>query len=108
MFNTEALANLFKGSDVVISAYAPPQDNNNILIDASKSLVDAAKKAKVRLIAIGGAGSLKVTEDLLLIDAPAFPKEYKNIAKAHLETLVGILNEVNDAKFIKKRFTIGY
>ncbi len=161
IFNTEELTKVFNKSDVVISAYAPPHDNNDILIEASKSLVEAAKKADVRLIAVGGAGSLQVAENLLLVDAPSFPEEYKAIAKSHLTTLetiyrpetelnwtnvspsayifegertgefrlgeenlianekgessismedfaVGILDEVDNAKFIKKRFTIGY
>ena len=87
IFNTEDLAQAFSGSDVVISSYAPPHDNNDQLIEASKSLVQAAKKAGTRLIVVGGAGSLNVAEDLLLIDAPNFPSEYKSIAQAHLTTL---------------------
>lgn len=161
IFDTEKLTEVFNESDVVISAYAPPHTNNDLLIEASKSLVEAAKKSNVRLITVGGAGSLKVTENLLLVDAPNFPEEYKAIAKSHLTTLetvyrpetelnwtnvspsayifegertgdfrlgeenlianekgessismedfaVGILDEVNNVKFIKKRFTIGY
>lgn len=161
IFNTEALANAISESDVVISAYAPPQDNNNLLLEASKSLVTAAKQTNTRLIAVGGAGSLKVNDNLRLIETPEFPELYKSIAQAHFDVLeqvyleetdlnwtnvspssyifegertnsfriaedqlivndkgessismedfaVGILNEVDDAKFIKKRFTIGY
>ncbi|TGV00364.1 NAD(P)-dependent oxidoreductase [Flavivirga rizhaonensis] len=161
IFDTQKLAKAFEDSDAVISAYAPPQDNNDLLIEASKSLVEASKKANTRLIAVGGAGSLKVSDDLLLVDAPSFPEAYKAIAKSHLTTLnnvyrpekelnwtnvspsayifegerterfkiaedhlisneknesaismedfaVAILNEVNDSKFIKKRFTVGY
>ena len=161
IFDEDTLSNLFKGSDVVISAYAPPAGNNEILFEATKSLINACKKANVRLIAVGGAGSLKVNEDTQLIDTPDFPEAYKAIAEAHrkaLETVyyhektlewtnvspsayifegertnqfrigedhlllndkgesaismedfaVGILNEVDHAKFIKKRFTIGY
>ncbi|MCK8522412.1 NAD(P)H-binding protein [Aquimarina sp. D1M17] len=87
IFNTEQLASVFKNSDVVISSYAPPHDDTDILIDASKSLVTAAKEAGTRLIAVGGAGSLKVSDDLLLIDAPNFPEEYKAIAQSHLTVL---------------------
>ena len=161
IFDTKSLTETFKTSDVVISAYAPPQDNNDLLIEASKSLVKAAKNANTRLIAIGGAGSLKVADNLLLIDAPNFPEEYKAIAKSHLTTLetvykpekelnwtnvspsayifegertntfrisedfliandkgesaismedfaVGILNEVENKDYARKRFTVGY
>lgn len=161
IFDTQKLAETLNDTDVVISAYAPPQDNNDLLIEASKSLIEASKKFNTRLIAVGGAGSLKVSDNLLLIDAPSFPEEYKSIAKSHLTTLnevyrpekelnwtnvspsayifegertgdfkiaeddlianekgessismedfaVAILNEVDDSKFIKKRFTAGY
>ncbi|UZO82230.1 NAD(P)H-binding protein [Aquimarina sp. ERC-38] len=161
IFDTETLAENLKGSDVVISAYAPPHENTDLIIDATKSLVEASKKAEVRLIAVGGAGSLKVSEDLLLVDAPDFPADYKSIAVSHQKALediylkeselnwtnvspsayifegertnqfrigedyllandkgesaismedfaVGILNEVENASFSKKRFTIGY
>ncbi len=56
IFKTNELAELLKGSDVVISAYSPPQDNTDLIVDASKSLVEAAKKANTRLISVGGAG----------------------------------------------------
>jgi len=161
IFETEALAGLLKGSDVVISAYAPPNENTDLIIEASKSLVEAAKKAKARLIAIGGAGSLKVSEDKVLVDTPEFPEAYKAIAISHKKALedvylnetelnwtnvspsayifegertnqfrigeeyllanekgesaismedfaVGILDEVENESFPKKRFTIGY
>lgn len=161
IFKTEALANLFKGSDVVISAYAPPSNNNALLIEATQSLVEAAKQVHIRLIAVGGAGSLKVNDHTQLVDTPEFPEAYKEIAEVHrtaLETIyyketelnwtnvspsayifegersnqfriaednllvndkgesaismedfaIGILNEVENAQFIKKRFTIGY
>ncbi|WP_075343183.1 NAD(P)-dependent oxidoreductase [Tenacibaculum agarivorans] len=161
ILNTQELSEAFNGSDVIISAYAPPHDNNDALLEATQSLVAAAKQSNVRLIAVGGAGSLKVGDDLLLVDAPNFPEEYKSIAQSHLKVLeevyrtetelnwtnvspsayifegertgefrlaeenlianekgesaismedfaVGILDEVDNQKFIKKRFTIGY
>ncbi|MEM6803598.1 MAG: NAD(P)H-binding protein [Bacteroidota bacterium] len=161
ILDTENLAKSFEGSDVVISAYDPPHDNTDVLNEASKSLLAAAKKADVRLIAVGGAGSLKVGEDLLLIDAPNFPADYKPIAQSHLKVLeniygpetelnwtnvspaayiyegertgnfkigeeylianekgesaismedfaVAILDEVDNANFVQKRFTVGY
>ncbi|WP_350289295.1 NAD(P)H-binding protein [uncultured Croceitalea sp.] len=161
IFETEALTRLFEGSDVVISAYAPPHKNTDLIIDASKSLIKAAKKANTRLITVGGAGSLKISKDMFLVDAPNFPEEYKTLATSHKRALeevflnetevnwtnvspsafifegertnqfrigenqllanekgdssismedfaVGILNEVENASFSKKRFTIGY
>ena len=49
--------------------------------------MEAAKKVNTRLIAVGGAGSLKVSEDLDLIDAPEFPADYKAIALSHKKAL---------------------
>lgn len=161
IFDTEALSKVLQGSDVVISAYAPPHENTDLIITASKSLVEASKKANARLIAVGGAGSLKISDDLELSDAPTFPEEYKAIAASHKKALqdvylkesqlnwtnvspsayifegertgqfrigennllanekgesaismedfaVGILDEVENNAFSKKRFTIGY
>ena len=90
IFDTAKLAKAFNGSDVVISSYAPPADDNMVLVKASQSLVKAAKDAGVRLLSVGGAGSLKVDEKTLLVDASFFPKEYIPIAKAHIETLVEV------------------
>ncbi|QVY65245.1 NAD(P)-dependent oxidoreductase [Polaribacter sp. Q13] len=90
IFDVNTLAEIFKSSDVVISAYAPPLENTDLIIDASKALVAAAKKANVRLIAVGGAGSLKVSEDLLLVDTPEFPAAYKAVAVSHQKALENI------------------
>lgn len=161
IFEVDALVELIKESDVVISAYAPPNENTDLIINASESLVEAAKKAKVRLISVGGAGSLKVNNDMILVDSPNFPKDYKAIAISHQKALenvylkeselnwtnvspsayifegektnkfrigedyllsnekgessismedfaAGILDEVENVAFSKKRFTIGY
>ena len=46
-----------------------------------KSIIAAVKAADVaRLLIVGGAGSLRVAADTLLIDTPAFPEEYKPTA----------------------------
>lgn len=160
-FKEEEMSSIFKGSDVVISSYAPPHDNTDLVIDASKHLISAAKKAGVKLVAVGGAGSLKVNETTQLVDTADFPQDYKAIALSHRTALeevylnekelewtnvspsayifegertnnfrigednllvdakgnssismedfaVGILDEVENPKFIQKRFTIGY
>ena len=96
IFDTETLADVFKGTDVVISAYAPPHENTDLLVDASKSLVEASKKANVRLIALGGAGNLKVAENIVLADTPEFPEAYKPIAKSHQKALETIYRKETD------------
>lgn len=99
IFNTENLANAVEGSDVVISAYNPPQGNEMLLSEASKSLISAAKQAKVRLIAIGGAASLKVDDDTILLDTPEFPDVVKPIASAHKIVLDEIYRNENELEW---------
>jgi len=86
VFDTDALAEALKGSDIVISAYNPGWTNPNIYADALKgaaSIQEATKKAGVkRLLVIGGAGSLFVAPGLQLIDTPEFPAAYKEGAGA--------------------------
>jgi len=80
IFDTDALAEILKGNDVVINAYNPGWTNPNIyedFINGSKSIQEAVKKSGVkRFITIGGAGSLFVAPDLQAVDTPDFPKEY--------------------------------
>lgn len=90
IFDTKKLLEVFKKSDVVISAYAPPSDHSELLIEASKTLINIAKKTEVRLIAIGGAGSLQIAENKILLDSPEFPEAYKSIALAHKNALENI------------------
>ncbi|RKR12466.1 hypothetical protein CLV91_2597 [Maribacter vaceletii] len=96
IFDTEKLTEIINGSDVVISAYAPPHDNTDLIIDASKSLVEAAKRANVRLITVGGAGSLKVNEDLVLVATPTFPTEHKAIAISHKKALENVYQKESE------------
>lgn len=83
-----AVAATAKGADVAVSAYAPPQSDVTALIVATHSLLAGLGKAGVRrLIVVGGAGSLEVAPGLQLVDAPAFPEEWKAIALAHRDAL---------------------
>lgn len=83
IFDEDKLAKELQGSDVVISAYNPPQDNTELLSSATKHLIAAAKKANTRLISVGGAASLKVNADTILLDTPEFPDFVKPVATAH-------------------------
>ncbi len=59
--NVDAIASIIKGADVVVSAYQPPADNTDALIDVTKREVEAVKKAGgPRLVVVGGAGQLEV------------------------------------------------
>ncbi len=78
---TQELAELLKGHDVIISAYNAGWTNPNLyqdFLDGSKSIEAAAEQSGVkRLIVIGGAGSLYATPGVQLVDTPYFPEEYK-------------------------------
>jgi len=94
IFNTDALANILKGHDAIVSAYNPGWTNPDIYDDfmkGSASLQQAVKQSGVkRYITIGGAGSLYIAPDKQLIDTPEFPKEYyagASAARDYLEIL---------------------
>lgn len=94
VLDTDGLAVLLKGHDLVISAYNPgwqEADIRNIHIKGSKSISEAVKKAGIkRLIAVGGAGSLEIN-GAQLVDSPEFPAEYK-------EGALGARQALNDLK----------
>jgi len=86
VFNTDALAEILKGHDAVVSAYNAGWTNPNLYDDfiaGSVAVENAVKQSGVkRLIVIGGAGSLYVAPDVQLVDTPQFPAEYKAGATA--------------------------
>lgn len=82
--NVDAIAEVIKGADVVVSAYQPPADNTDALIDVTKRQIDAVKKAGVsRLVVVGGAGQLEVAPGVTLIKSGYLPAEYLPIALSH-------------------------
>ena len=77
--NVDALANIAKGKDAVISAYNPGWTNPDIkrLIEENyPKIVEAVKKSGVgRLLIVGGAGTLFVKPGLRVVDSGAIPAE---------------------------------
>jgi hypothetical protein len=96
--NVDTIAETIAGADVVVSAYAPPPDKTDALLDVTKRQIEAVKKAggKTRLIVVGGAGLLEVAPGMTLIKSGYLPAEYLPIATAH-EKALGILrgSEIN-------------
>ena len=82
----DALAELIKGVDAVISA---------IHFDVSAdTLLSAVKKAGVsRLIITGGAASLEVAPGVMLYDSPDFPENIKPFVKPAIDFLEDIRKE---------------
>ena len=93
--DTNKLAGLLKGNDIVVSAYNAGWSNPNIYDDFlkdSQSIQEAVKKSGIkRLIVMGGAGSLFIKPGVQLIDTPGVPefakagsqaaRDYLNILK---------------------------
>lgn len=86
IFNTEKLAEVMRGSDVIISAYNPGWTNPLIYEDyirGARSIQAAAVQSGTRrLIVVGGAGSLFVGPGKQLVDSPDFPQAWKPGARA--------------------------
>jgi putative NADH-flavin reductase len=82
--NVDRIAEIIQGADVVVSAYQPPADNTDALIDVTKRQIEAVKKAGVpRLVVVGGAGQLEVAPGVTLIKSGYLPAEYLPIALSH-------------------------
>jgi len=90
VLNIEALAEVLKGNDAVVSAFNPGWTNPNIYADflaGAKAIQEAVKLSGVkRLITIGGAGSLYINGSQL-VDGPDFPAEILPGATAAREYL---------------------
>ena len=66
----EDVISLSKGQDLVIAATRPPEGQEKELVAISQSLLAGLTQTGVRLIVMGGAGSLKVADksDTLVVD----------------------------------------
>lgn len=88
--DTPTLVGLLAGHDVVISAFNGGWENADIYakhLAGSRSIAEAAKQAGVRLITVGGAGSLIAPDGSQFVDGPEFPAAYKDGASAARDAL---------------------
>jgi len=86
--NVAAIASIIAGADAVISAYAPPQDNTDALIGVTERQIAAVKKAgNIRLLVVGGAGSLEVAPGVSLLASGHLPAEWIPIATSAAKSL---------------------
>jgi uncharacterized protein len=83
------IASLISGSDAVISAYAPPADDTDQLLGVTERLIEAVRKAgkNIRLIVVGGAGSLEVAPGVTVLKSGHIPSEWVPIATSHQKAL---------------------
>jgi putative NADH-flavin reductase len=86
--NVDTITTIIAGTDAVISAYAPPQDDTDALISVTERQIAAVKKAgTMRLIVVGGAGSLEVAPGVSLLASGHLPAEWIPIATSAAKSL---------------------
>ncbi len=88
--NVAATASILKGHDVAISAFNGGWGDPDIYtkhLEGSRAIAEAAKQAGVRIIVVGGAGSLYAPDGSQFVDSPEFPAEWREGAKAARDAL---------------------
>ena len=83
--DTDFVAKLMIGFDLAISAVRPSDGQEELLVELTRSVLDASAKSGVRTLIVGGAASLKVPglDGDTVLTAPGFlPEEVVPIAKA--------------------------
>ncbi|MBB5066756.1 NAD(P)-dependent oxidoreductase [Granulicella mallensis] len=86
--DVNTIASLISGASAVISAYNPPPDDTDALIGVTERQIAAVKKAgNIRLIVVGGAGSLEVAPGVTLLASGHLPAPYVPLATSHGKAL---------------------
>ncbi|MDE3195275.1 MAG: NAD(P)H-binding protein [Acidobacteriota bacterium] len=87
--NSATIARTISGADAVISAYAPPQDDTDQLIGVTRRQIEAVERAAsgIRLLVVGGAGSLEVAPGVTLTASGHLPAAWLPIAVSHEKAL---------------------
>jgi uncharacterized protein len=86
--DVDRLAEILRGSDAVVSAYAPPQSNTDEVVAVTGRLAEAVGKAGgPRLIVVGGAASLEVAPGVTLLASGHLPEPWVAIATSHAKVL---------------------
>ena len=71
----QALVRVVNGHDVLISAFNPGKDPSGQGIE---TIMEAARRCKpMRLLVVGGAGSLEIEPGKRIVDQPDFPEQWK-------------------------------
>lgn len=86
--SVDRIAEIIRGADAVVSAYAPPPNDTDQIIGVTERQIEAVRKAGVpRLIVVGGAGSLEVAPGVTLLASGHLPEAWVPIASSHAKTL---------------------
>lgn len=86
--------------DVVVNAFGAPMGEEHLHVEAGNVLIEALKGSDIRLIVVGGAGSLYVDEaqTIKVVDTPDFPDFVKPTALNQAKNL-SILQASQDLKW---------
>lgn len=102
--DVQKLAGLLRDHDVAVSAFNGGWGDPDIYakhLAGSEAIVGAAKQAGVRLIVVGGAGSLLAPDGSQIVDSPQFPAEWKDGARAARDALAALRQDAwNNWAFI--------
>ena len=102
--NVDAIANIAKGKDVVISAYNPGWGNPDIKRLTEENypkIVEAMKKSGVdRLLIVGGAGTLFVKPGLRVVDSGAIPAEIMDAVRSLGDFYLNGLTKEHDLDWV--------
>lgn len=86
--DVDAIASIIQGADAVVSAYAPPLDDTDALLGVTERQIAAVKKVgNIRLVVVGGAGSLEVAPGVSLLASGHLPAPWAPIATSHEKAL---------------------
>jgi hypothetical protein len=86
--DAESVSKATEDQDVLISAYAPPRSDPDEIVSVAKSLLTVAERhPALRLLIVGGAGSLEAEPGKTVIDAGMIPAEWIAIPAAHKKAL---------------------
>ncbi len=86
--DVDEIAKAIAGADAVISAYAPPMSDTDALLGVTERQIAAVRKAgNVRLLVVGGAGSLTVAPGVTVLTSGHLPAALVPIATSHANAL---------------------
>src|ERR1700678_101806 len=102
------LASRIKGTDAVVSAYAPPPDDTDQILPVTARLIEAVKQTGVpRLLIVGGAGNLEVAPGVTVLASGHVPAEWVPIATSHARLLEQVKkSEINWTYFSPAAFFV--
>lgn len=95
--SVDRIAAIVAGSDVVVSAYAPPRDDTDQLAHVTQRLISAVQQAgSPRLVVVGGCGSLYFSPGVTVLKSGYWPEAYVPIAESHIKAFAALrASEIN-------------